>query len=154
MTFNSMDELKNYILSHSRVAIEQAHEIIYGKIAEFLFKFYDEYEPSLYQRTLELLNSCVKDEVKSTGNGWVAEVYFDASKMNHSIKTLQGIGSWANKGWSEEQILETVLEGDYPHGGYELAKGKPIWEPILNMLDAEAIDTLKQELIDAGIPVR
>ena len=154
MTFNSMEELKNYILSCSKEAIEMAQIRVFDIIDKFLERFYSEYTPVLYERTRQLLHSLVTTDIKSTGNGWVAEVYFDASLMDHSIKGLQGIGMWYNKGWSEEKILETAMIGEHPHGGWPTTNETQIWTESMKVLNKDAINILKQELINAGIPVR
>lgn len=165
MTFNSIDELKNYILSRSKVAIEQAKEKVYDKIAEFLFKFYEEFEPDVYVRTYQLLCSLVKTDVKSTGNGWVAEVYFDLGALNYSKRIVPQGQPWSSyakpentfhkENWGKENdawVLETAMTGALPHGGY--AGGTAIWTESMKILNAEKRSLLKNALIDAGIPVK
>lgn len=161
MTFNSMKELENYILSHSKVAIEAAQRRVFDVIDRFLKQFYSEYSPVLYHRTEQLMKSLVKSDIKSTGNGWIAEVYFDLSKLDYSVKTLEGIGTWGNtykrNDWTKANdawVLETAMIGSAPHGGYVPAEGKPIWTESLKVLNQEAINILKQELIEAGIPIK
>lgn len=165
MTFNSLDELKNYILSHSKVAVERAREKVYDIIAEFLYKFYQEFTPEVYVRTYQLLCSLVKTDVKSTANGWTAEIYFDLSALNYATRIVpqgQPWTPWASpnstyhrKPWSDANtawVLETAMTGDKPHGGY--ASGTAIWTESLKVLNKEKRHILKQSLIEAGIPVR
>ena len=152
MTFDSIDALKNYILSRSEIAIKNAQLEIHAIIDRFLMQYYSEYDPSLYERTYQLLHSLVKSDVKSTGNGWTAEVYFDVSMLDYSVKTLKGIGTWANKNWSEQTTLENAMTGALPHGGY--ASGTPIWTESMNIIDAKAIEILKKHLIAAGISLK
>lgn len=162
MTFKSAKELENYILSHSKVAIEQARERVYDIIAKFLLRFYSEFEPSLYERTYQLLCSLVKTQATPTKNGWIAEVYFDVNSLDYSMKTLKNIGSWRNSykqgNWSDENdawVLKTAMTGDYPHGGYSGASGNTqIWTESMKVFNQDAIEILKQELINAGIPVK
>ena len=162
MTFNSLDELKNYILSRSKVAIEQAREKVYDVIAKFLFQFYEEFEPDVYVRTYQLLCSLVKTDVKQTGNGWTAEVYFDVNALDYSTRVvpIQFHGASSNNtyqrnSWTHENdlwVLETAMTGAKPHGGYE--SGTAIWKESLKVLNKEKRSILKKSLIDAGIPVK
>ena len=88
MTFNSMEELKNYILSKSQSAVRVAQEEVYGIIHKFVKQYYSEYDPSVYERTYQLLRSLVKTDVISTGNGWEAQIYFDIGALDYTIKTF------------------------------------------------------------------
>lgn len=142
--FSSTNELRNYILSKSRVAMVAAQEKVYRILEEFVQRFYGEFDPVMYERTYQLFRSMVKADIKSTGNGWAAEVYFDKTQMDHSLKSV----------WTEEQILHTALVGAYPHGGYKPAGGTGIWTSAMPVISKEAMDALKEELIKAGIPVK
>ena len=150
MTFNSTDELKNYILSKCEEAIQNAQLEVHAIIDRFLMQYYAEYDPSLYERTYQLLHSLVKSDVKSTGNGYEAEIYFDVSMLDYSVKTLKGIGTWSNKNWSEQTTLEAAAHGS--HGGW--TSGTAIWDDPMKIIDAKAIQILKKHLIAAGIPLR
>ena len=165
MTFDSLDALKNYILSRSRVAIEQAREKVYDKIAEFLFKFYEEFEPDVYVRTYQLLCSLVKTDVKQVSNGWTAEVYFDVSALDYSTRVVPQGQPWSDyaspentyhrENWSDgntEWVFKTAMTGANPHGGYE--SGTAIWKESIKILNKERRSILKQSLIAAGISVR
>jgi len=162
MIFKTAKDLENYILSHSKTAIEQAREKVYNIIADVLLKFYNEFEPSLYERTYQLLCSLVKEQAAPTKNGWTAEIYFDLNSLNYSMKTLKNIGSWRNRykqgDWSHENdewVLKNAMTGTYPHGGHEGASGNTqIWVESMKLLDQDAVEILKQELINAGIPIK
>ena len=150
MTFTSVEALKSYILSCCAEAIEAAQQEVYLLIDRFLMQYYAEFDPVLYQRTYQLLHSLVKSSVKSTGNGYEAEVYFDVSMLDYSVKTLKGVGTWANKNWSEHETLSAAAHGS--HGGY--IGGTAIWDEPLQILDAKASEMLKRHLIAAGIPLK
>ena len=165
MTFDSIDALKKYILSRSKVAIEAAREKVYDKIADVLFQFYGEFPPDVYVRTYQLLCSLVKTDVVSTGNGWTVEIYFDLGALDYSTRIVpqgQPWSSWAKpentyhkENWGKENdawVLETAMTGAKPHGGY--ASGTAIWTESMNILNKEKRDILKNALIQAGIPVR
>lgn len=168
MTFNSLDALKNYILSRSGVAIKIAQEKVFSLIEDFLLKYYSEFSPEVYERTYQLLCSLVKTEVVSTGNGWVAEVYFDVGSLNYQTKGLHGHpvdggfehpyvrgvvtsdGIFQNSKGDAEKTFAAAAHGS--HGGY--ISGTAIWDDPMKILNREAYHMLKQALIDAGIPVR
>lgn len=168
MTFNSVEALKNYILTHSQVAVDIAKEKIALIINHFLTEYYKEFEPEVYVRTYQLLNSLVKTDVKLVGNEWVAEVYFDLDALDYSTRIVPHGQPWSGyakpentyhrEDWEDKNtkwVLETAMTGGNtgnPHGGY--ASGTAIWTESMRVLSKEGIKILKQELIKAGIPVK
>lgn len=153
-TFDSTAALKAEILKRSKVAVASAKQRVYEKIDEFLHDYYSDFTPKEYIRTKQLLHSLVQTKVISTGNGWEAEVYFDASKLNYEkgVMPLQhtpehGMYGWAT--WGADEVLGTALHGS--HGGY--VRTAPIYGQSMNYLNTNAIKILKQSLIAAGIPV-
>lgn len=161
MTFDSMDALKNYILAQSQIAVDRAKEKVCYVINHFLTEFYKEFDPSVYERTEQLLRSLVKTDVRSTGDGWTAEVYFDLDALDYSWRLVNGQRE-EKEGWShtgnknsDEWVLETAMTGEYPHGGYKGANGNTqIWTESMKILNRDAIQMLTDELKKAGIPVR
>ena len=165
MIFKSIKELENHILTKSEVAVELAQEKAAMIINHFLTQFYNEFSPEWYARTEQLLRSLVKSEVRQTSNGWVAEVYFDSSALDYSTRIIPAQLSHSNKisnentyhrnPWTDENtawVLEIAMTGSLPHGGY--ADGTAIWTESMRVLDKEAINILKEKLIQAGIPVK
>lgn len=162
MTFNSFDELKKYILSHSKVAIELAQNKVAYIINHFLTEYYNEFPPLVYIRTYQLLNSLVKTDIKSTGNGWVADVYFDLSALDYSKRVVPPQFSWGDDDntyhrdpWDDANtkwVLDTAMTGGLPHGG--AYGGTAIWVESMKELSKDKIEILKKALLDAGIPVK
>ena len=167
MTFNSLDALKEYISSKCGVAIKSAQEEVHGIIQKFVEQYYSEFTPSVYERTYQLYNSLVKTGVKQAGGSWVAEVYFDASRLNYSSKGLHGHpvsggymnpynhvvtddGVFRNPKGSGGATLSAAAHGS--HGGYK--GGTAIWDAPMKILDEEALNILKKALIEAGIPIK
>lgn len=167
MTFKTNDELKNYILKQSQFAIMQVQAKVFQVIQKFVKQYYTEFSPEVYERTYQLFQSLVKSDVKLTDNGWVAEVYFDLDKLDYQIKKLtkwptQGgymnpfNGKISSSGWfpnpkgSAEKTMEAAAHGS--HGGKE--SGTAIWDESLNILNRDAINMLKEALINNGIPVK
>lgn len=153
-TFDSTAALKAEILNRSEKAVASAKQRVYEKIDEFLHGYYSDYTPEEYIRTKQLLRSLVQTKVKSIGNGWEAEVYFDASKLNYKkgVMPLQhtpehGRYGWAT--WGADEVLSTALHGS--HGGY--VRTAPIYGRSLNFLNSHAINILVDSLHAAGVPV-
>jgi hypothetical protein len=167
MTFDSLDALKNYILSKSKVSIQLAQERVYLIIHKFVKEYYAEYTPEVYERTYQLFRSLVKSGIKPTDNGWEAEVYFDLDALDYQIKHLtkwpvdggymnpyngaiSPDGSFSNPEGSAQKVMESAGRGE--HGGYKV--GTAIWtDPLIELWNNER-DIFKRALIDAGIPVK
>lgn len=149
MVFKSAEEIKMYIMKNMQIAIKEAEKKAYEIISKFLKQYYSEFSPSVYERTYQLLSSLVESEIISTGNGYQVQIYFDASRLDYSMKLINGTPV-PNKGWSEEKTLEAAMNGS--HGGY--TSGTPIWSESVAALDANMIIILKQSLVSAGIPVK
>ena len=162
MTFDSTDALKNYILTHSEVALEKARDKVAMVINHFLTQYYKEFKPEVYVRTEQLLRSLIKSRVELTPNGWAAEVYFDLDALDYSTRVVPARFTGASSNntyhrddWTKENdawVLETAMTGEYPHGGW--ADGTAIWTESMKVLSKQGIDLLKQELIKAGIPIK
>lgn len=138
MAFATVEALKSEILRRCEVAVTLAREEVFKLLEDYLTQHYAEFTPKEYDRTLQLLCSCVKDEVVSTGNGFTARVYFDASKLNY----LTG-------SWSGEDVLSSAAHGS--HGGY--VHGTAIYDQPIEILNRSHMTMLKHCLIEAGIPV-
>lgn len=145
MTFKSIAELEQYVISHSKVAIETAQEKVFKIMEDVLLQFYEEYDPVMYDRTYQLLSCCVKTGVKSTGNEVVAEVYFDGGMMNYITGSRP----------SGQQVLDAALWGLHGASGLAVADffGTPIGQESLNRITSQIYPILKSELQAAGIPV-
>lgn len=168
MTFDSIEAFKSYILKQSEVAIKNAQDKVGNIINHFLTEYYKEYDPEVYVRTYQLLKSLVKSDVKRVGDSWVAEVYFDLDALNYATRIVpqgQSWSAWASpestfhrNDWTHENdkwVLETAMTGGNtgrPHGGY--ASGTQVWNESLKILNVEAINILKEKLIQAGVPVK
>lgn len=165
MTFKSIEELKNYILSQSGAAIKAAQEKIANIINHFLTEYYREFDPEVYVRTEQLLRSLIKSDVISTPNGWYAEVYFDLDALDYSTRVVPQGQSWSSyassdntyhrENWTKENdewVLKTAMTGSRPHGGY--ATGTAIWNESMNVLSKEGIAILREKLMQAGVPIR
>lgn len=149
MIFKNEAQLKSFILSKCGNAVANAEKKIHQIIDNCLNEYYGEFSPNEYIRTYQLLHSLVKSGVKSTGNGFEAEVYFDEGALSYQtgvVLTQHGTG-YAT--WGAGKVLDTAMHGS--HGGYE--SGTAIWDKSKTII-GDIYKLLKQELIAQGIPIK
>ncbi len=145
MTFHSVEELKQYILSRSQNALQKATEQVYQIINRFVKEFYAEYSPSMYDRTYQLYQSLVKTDVEVSGNGCTAYVYFDFSSLVYMTGSRP----------SGSQVMNAAAYGGHgAEGLHVIAGGTGIWSEPMQILSTEAIEILKRMLIAEGIPIK
>lgn len=156
MVFKNEAQLKEFLLKKCENALMKSQEQIYQIINRFVKQFYAEFSPEMYERTYQLYQSLVKTDIRHTGSGYEAYVYFDVDALDHYFHSMRVNGKvYQYEGkhkWSEQEILDTALTGDLPHGGY--AGGTAIWTEALSVLNVEAVNTLKRMLISEGIPIK
>lgn len=149
MVFKNKNELLTFLYNKAYDALKNAQTVVYDIIQDFLQQFYDDYDPSLYSRTEQLLRSLVKGDIQPSAKGYVAEVYFDLSSLNY-VTGNQPTG---------EQVMEAAAQGLHGAIGSNLLyvhgdTGVGVWNDALQVLDAEAIRILKDRLAEQGIPIR
>ena len=164
MVFKNEKELKEFVLKKSRNALAKTQEKVYKILDRFLNDFYKDYTPGTYtdwdgtqkfyhgyDRTYQLLRSLVKADVVPSKNGYKAEVYFDKSYLDSKYDT-------GNQP-SGMQVMEAAAQGlhgaigdnlQYVHGN----TGVSVWNDPIKILDAKAIEMLKDMLIAEGIPIK
>lgn len=165
MDFSSTAEFQAYVVSRIMIGVQRAQEQFYHIIDQFVREYYAGYDPIVYERTYQLYRSLVRSDVRSTGMGAEAEVYFDASQLNYSIKTffrnggmnpftgaVSPSGVFVNNGWDAQATLESAAHG--LHGGLAVGDGTSIWDDPLDVLHAEGYEILKQRLREAGLPLK
>lgn len=149
MVFRNVSDLEDYLLSRCKEAVRLMQERAFQVIDAFVKQYYAEYDPIVYERTYQLYRSLVKSEIKATGNGWTAEVYFDLDRLDYYMRKMNG--KWyRNVGWDEQKTLSSAAHGH--HGGKYA--GTAIWDDPMIVLTKNRRNILKKALIDAGIPVK
>lgn len=140
MVFKNEAQLQNFLLTKCKNAVVSAEEKIHQVIDNCLKQFYSEFSPDEYIRTEQLLHSLVRSGIKSSGNGFEAEVYFDVGSLNYVT------GSW-----SAEKVLDVAMTDSLPHGRY--ASGTAVWSVSQEKL-GNIYELLEQELKAQGIPIK
>lgn len=144
--FNRISDLKKELDKRMKIATEVAHDNAMSVFEDYVFKYYDEYNPKVYVRTYQLgkekrslvdRGALVDLKPKKYSNGYTSYIMFLPSLMNHSKKKIRGkngkIYTYNNHGWSEEKILHEAMVGE-THGGYKNPSGDntPIWTCALD----------------------
>ena len=145
MTFKNEKQLKEFLLKKCKTALAVTQEKAYQIIDMHVQNFYKDYTPEEYHRTRQLMRSLVKSNIRSTGSGYEAEVYFD---LNYAYST----GSEP----SGEQVMDAAATGGHGASGMRViySGGANTWVSPKAVLDLEAINILVQELRIAGIPIK
>lgn len=149
MTFKNEKQLKDFLMKKCQAALIKTQEEVYQIIDNMLEAYYADYTPNPdkggYERTKQLLHSCVKGEIKQTAKGFEAEVYF--KKYNYDTGRKP----------TSEQVINTAAQG--LHGvadgeGWLYVAGDnylSIWD---DYLQSDAMDMLLNELRAHGIPIK
>ena len=145
MVFKNQKELERFIMRQSRQALMKAQDKVYEIIKKFLYQFYTEYDPEVYDRTYQFLKSLVQSKIVSDGKGYKAEVYFDLNYIYDTGANPTG-----------EQVMQAADYGRHGAMGLAVAdfKGESVWYGSLAELDAKAINILVDMLKAEGIPIK
>ncbi len=145
MVFKNEKELERFLMKQSRQALLKAQDKVYSIIKKFVYQFYSEYDPTMYERTYQFLQSLVQSRIVSDGKGYKVEIYFD---LGYIYKT--------GSNPSGEQVMEAADWGRHGAMGLAVAdfKGKSVWHGSLAELDAKAINILVDMLRAEGVPIK
>lgn len=147
MVFKNQKQLERFLLEKSRLALLKAQDKVYVIIKQFLYQYYNDYDPVLYERTRQLLESLVQSRIVSDGKGYKAEIYFDFNSLNYVTGSQP----------SGEQVMNAAAYGGHGAEGLRVVSGDTgvsIWNDPIQKLNVEAINILKNMLISEGIPIR
>ena len=159
MVFKNEKQLEAFLLQKSRLALMKTQDKVYGIIKRFIRDYYLDYDPVIYERTYQLLQSLVQSRIVSDGKGYKAEIYFNLDKLRYSKSVWQGGNTPTG-----EQVFDAARQGLHgaigdAGGGYHFHyesgdTGVNIWDDPIRELDARAIDILADMLIAEGIPIK
>lgn len=145
MVFKNEKQLKDFILRKCENALIKSQEQVYQIINRFVKEFYAEFSPEMYERTYQLYRSLVKSDIRPTGSGYEAYVYFDFGSLVYDSGSKP----------SGEQVMNAASYGGHgAEGLHIIAGGTGIWDEPMQILNTEAINTLKRMLISEGIPIK
>lgn len=145
MAFKSIDEIKTAILDRAKIAMENAQEEVYVIMQNVLKQFYAEFTPEMYDRTYQLLSSCVKGSIRNEGNKIVTEVYFDSGLLHYTTGE-QPTG---------KEVMWAAALGEHGAWGMHMISGDTeIFPDSVEAIKRYIFPILKSELQKAGIPVK
>lgn len=144
MGFKSERELKNFLLDKCERALILAEEDVYRIIDRFIRDYYGEFNPVMYDRTMQLFNSFVMTDLEWTGNGYRAYIYFD----------LDGIKYKYGSQPSGEEVMESANRGEHGVEKIAYSNGTKIWDDPMKRVSSHAIDILAGRLMQQGIPIK
>jgi hypothetical protein len=154
MVFKNEKQLEAFLMQKCRAALVKSQQQVYQIIDRFVKEYYAYYSPEMYERTYQLYRSLVKGDVERTANGYEAKVYFDLSNIDYVTGGRP----------SGEQVMDAAKEGwhgavgDIPNSDkqykYIVSGGEGIWNEPKEILNAQAINILKNMLISEGIPIK
>jgi hypothetical protein len=149
MVFKNEAQLKSFLLQKSQIALAKTQEQIYQILHRFVKEFYNDYSPEMYERTYQLFQSLVKSRIIPTAKGYEAEVYFDIGSLYYTTGNMP----------SGEEVMKAASNGLHGAIGDDFLyrfgnTGVGIWNDPMKIIDAQAIDMLKNMLISEGIPIK
>ncbi len=162
MVFKNQKQLESFLLKKCHSALVKTQEKVYRILDKFLNDFYKDYTPGTYtdwdgtekfyrgyDRTYQLLHSLVKTEIIPSKNGYEAQVYFDYNSLKYDDGNRP----------SGLQVMEAAAQGLHGAIGegfwyFDGQTGVSVWNDPIEILDAKAIEVLKNMLIAEGIPIK
>ena len=132
-------------------ALKATQQEIYEVIQRHSQRYYDEYTPTVYERTQQFLNSLIKTELVRAGNCISCRVQIDDNYLQYKYPgspnwrsnipaTGQDVAQWAN---------------EHTHGSI-IHRGSAFWEDAMRDLGGEQgiYAIMEKNLKNAGIPVK
>ena len=149
MIFKNEKQLKEFLMAKCKEALIKTQEDVCQIIDNWLEAYYADYTPNPdkggYERTKQLLHSCVKGDIIQTKNGFKTDVHFkDYRYATGKNPTSEQVVNTAAQG------LHGVADGDgwlYVPGDNYLS----IWD---DSLQSDAMDMLLNELRAHRIPIK
>lgn len=150
MTFKNETQLKRFLMEKCANAVSNAERKVHEEFAGNLNQFYTEFRPEEYIRTGALFDSLEVTGVKRAGNRVTTEIYFNTPSYKHGWVPLQS-GGLGHSYWTDDYILDVVMTGKFPHGGYE--GGTAVWTDSMAKLGGRQgiKNLLIQELKKQGL---
>lgn len=140
-----IEEIRKDIKSKIPQAVAIAQDKVAKIVEDVLLEYYGSYSPAMYERTYQLLSSCVMEAIKVSGSGASARVYLDSGSMSYTTGSQP----------SGAQVMEAANAGVHGATGLKtVGSGPPLSSTAEERVDSEINKILLDAIRAAGIPVR
>lgn len=142
-----IEEIRKDIKSKIPQAVTITQDKVAKIVEDVLLEYYASYTPveDGYDRTYQLLSSCVMEAIKVSGNGASARVYLDSGSMSYTSGSQP----------SGAQVMEAANAGVHGAAGLKtVGSGPPLSSTAEERVGSEINKILLDAIRAAGIPVR
>jgi len=131
-------ELKQYLTTQANKSIEEVCNKYAKILKEYIWSdYYAKYNPKLYDRTEQFLNSAASKMVKEC----VGQVYVNEDSMHY--KNNYWTGEW-----------QALMASEGYHGSFDIQREGEYWNSFLNYFYSHIYSDLRTSFIRNGIPVK
>lgn len=132
MDFTSISKLQNEINKRIAKAVEQTSIQLCKKLKEIIQdQYYDMYEPRIYERTFQFLNSVSMEIINS----------------NYSVIYLDNYGSYKD---ATMQYVQELASSGF-HGRKDIQTDGRYWEVFLEYVSNNAVRLLEKNMHEQGL---
>ena len=96
-SFNNFKDLFKSIKSDTEQALNHTTDLTKELIDSFINQWYNDYTPTVYERTYQLLNAVIRTDVQKSGNKMNVTIYLDKCLLAYDTDT-DGILQAADNG--------------------------------------------------------
>ena len=96
-SFNNYKDLFTAIRTDTEQALNHTADLTKELIDSFINQWYNDYTPTVYERTYQLLNAVIRTDVQKSGNKMNVTIYLDKSLLAYDTDT-DGILQAADNG--------------------------------------------------------
>ena len=96
-SFNNFKDLFTAIRTDTEQALNHTADLTKELIDSFINQWYNDYTPTVYERTYQLLNAVIRTDVQKSGNKMNVTIYLDKSLLAYDTDT-DGILQAADNG--------------------------------------------------------
>ena len=109
-TYNTLDQLYKAMGKQIEVVLSKTANDLVERATELIWQeFYQQYTPKEggYERTMQLLNSVMKTNVKRQNNTYSVEIYLDPTNVQYNDSNVMDIFLMASQGIHGNSNIQT-----------------------------------------------
>lgn len=132
-TVSSISELVNEIKSRCQKAVQMTRDEIYETIDTYIYAFYGDYSPVMYERTYSFADSLIKLDVSVLGTSVTTEVKIDEGYLGSTYSTGNN-----PSGMQVAEAANAGMHGALGDGFYAVPGSVSFWDDALSALGGQA----------------